>query len=133
MRKMISLIVVMSFFMTSCAVRPVNNIAFKDRPLFATIPQTKDYVELGRVTAPINGFIWESCESLADDGLNLLIQHSKNMGGNTVIGVQISECQTQYGWFALYILPGLGPWVRGVKVEGIAVDRKPLPVIIENK
>ena len=125
MKKIVSLIVVMSFFTSSCAVHPIKNLAFKDRPVFVSEPQTKDYEELGRVGIKTSGFIWDSCEDIAMEGIDIVLRNAQNMGGNAVVRLQISECKTQYGWFILYILPGLGPWVRNVSVEGVAVKRLP--------
>lgn len=121
--KKIYLICIMLFFMTNCATKPINNITFKERPLFATTPQTKDYTELGRVAIRQKGFIWESCESIADEGMDSVLNKAKNIGGDTVINIRISDCTTAYGWFALYFFPGLGPWVRSVDIDGIAIKR----------
>ena len=121
MKKIVWLLVVS--FLVGCSAAPIKNIAYKDRPLSNGRPQTKDYTELGRVSAPMSGFVWSSCDRMADNGLDLLIQNSKNMGGDAVIDVQISECTTRWGWFFAYIIPGLGPWMKTVDVEGVAIKR----------
>lgn len=123
MKKLIFILSI-ALFLNGCATKPISNISFKERPLYATSPQTKDYVELGKVSIRQTGFIWESCENLADEGLDSILNKSKNMNGNAIINVRISDCTTAYGWFALYIIPGLGPWVKSVDIDGIAIKRE---------
>lgn len=109
-------------FLVGCSARPIRNISFQDKAVYEGAAQTPNYKPLGRVGVHASGFVWESCESLANEGVDLAIQKSKNMGGNAIINLSISECTTRWGWFVLYVLPGLGPWVRSVAIEGTAVQ-----------
>lgn len=109
-------------FLIGCSARPVKNMSFQGKPVYEGTPKEMTYTTLGRVGVHSSGFVWNSCESLANEGIDLAIQKSKNMGGDAMINLSISECTTRWGWFFLYILPGLGPWMTSVDIEGTAVQ-----------
>ena len=106
--------------LVGCSARPVRNMSFQGKPVYEGTPKETTYKPLGRIGVHSSVFVWSSCESLANEGIDLAVQKSKNMGGDAVINLSISECTTRWGWFFLYILPGLGPWMTSVDIEGTA-------------
>ena len=88
------------------------------------------YQEIGPVHACSYGFVWDDCAKLAQNTLQRLQEQAKVLGGNGVINVKWSyndsftltpTCKQENGWFALYIIGGLGPWVQRACAEGVAV------------
>ena len=88
------------------------------------------YKEIAPVHACASGFVWSNCAEITQEVLQRLQEQAKTLGGNGVINIKWSyknsfvltpTCEVQWGWFALYILPGLGPWVQRACAEGVAV------------
>lgn len=90
-------------------------------------------------------FIWTPCDVMADAVINDLKMKAKSKGGDSIAnilfekdGVYISElpvCEKQLGWFFLYILPGLGPWVQvaSAKAEVVRYSHSHTNPYISNK
>ena len=104
-----------------CATHNVN-YSYKGHSFYSSEPQTKDYRELGQIAVQNYGFVWESCSSLAKGAYGQAENKVESMGGNALMNMR-HECVTAYGWFAAYIVGGLGPWVKHVDVSGIAIER----------
>ena len=88
------------------------------------------YKEVGPVHACSSGFVWDDCGVLAQQTLRKMQEQAKILGGDAVVGVKwyykdffvlTPTCEERLGWFALYILPGFGPWVQNACAEGSAV------------
>ncbi len=88
------------------------------------------YKEIAPIRACSSDFVWVSCVHTTKKTLRLLQDEAKIMGGNGVVDVKwefgdkyatVPICQDQWGWFALYILPGFGPWVQKACAQGVAV------------
>lgn len=114
-------IIMISLIGSGCATELVQG-GFGGRPLFSTFPQIKDYTEVGPVSARKYGFIWDKCELLANKAMDAVLDSAKREGANAVVNVK-QDCTTAYGWFLLYVVPGLGPWVKFVDVSGVAIKR----------
>lgn len=89
----------------------------------------KKFEDVGPVEAAQRGFFFSSCDSLAQDAVRDLLDMAKARGATTVYNVKFDSdnglvqsptCSTGWGWFALYGVGGLGPWVKLVAVEGVA-------------
>lgn len=86
--------------------------------------------DLGEVSGEYSGFAWESCEDVTKNAAEKMLSDARNKGANGVTElvwkkkdyyVKEPTCKKAYGWFGLYILGGLGPWVSSAKVKGRAV------------
>ncbi|MBF0239889.1 MAG: hypothetical protein HQM12_19490 [SAR324 cluster bacterium] len=84
------------------------------------------YEELLPIQESGSSFIWESCSILTSEIANLMFDRSKAAGGNALMNVKwfaengavtTPTCKTGYGWFLLYIVGGLGPWVKSATAE----------------
>ncbi|AZV46623.1 hypothetical protein C3L23_04835 [Nautilia sp. PV-1] len=88
------------------------------------------YKEIGPIYASASGFAWDDCSDIASKVLKRLESKAKALGGDDVINIKwygehslytIPTCKCGCGWFALYIIGGLGPWVQTAKAEGVAI------------
>lgn len=84
------------------------------------------YEELMPITESVSGFVWDSCDKVASDVAGVMFDRAKAVGGNALMNVTwfaengpvtTPTCKTGYGWFALYIIGGLGPWVKSASAE----------------
>lgn len=89
----------------------------------------KKFEDVGPIKAEASGFVWDSCDKIAKQAVSTLKDIAVTRGGNTVYDIKyVSEngytktptCTVRYGWFAAYVVPGLGPWMTVVEAEGIA-------------
>jgi len=90
----------------------------------------RHYREITPIRACASGFIWDDCKEITSEALKKLRQKGQIVGGDGVIDVKwerdeekvlMPTCRKEWGWFALYILPGFGPWTQKACVEGVAV------------
>ncbi len=89
----------------------------------------RKFKDVGPVSVNVRTFAWESCDKLAGRAVSELLDVAKTRGGTTVYNIKFDTgdnlvtsptCSTGWGWFALYIVGGLGPWVQTISVEGVA-------------
>ena len=87
------------------------------------------YVEIGPVAASQRGFFWENCYTLAEKAVEQVRADAAARGANNVIAVrwlnhadgsytETPICTTGWGWFAAFIAPGFGPWVKATELQG---------------
>lgn len=96
---------------------PVTNPDTKGRPIFYSTPQSGAYDDLGSISAEAKGGIAVSCETLADNAIDMLIEKAKKKGGHAAIVGKFSDCESN---------KRSG---RTVSVDGIALlDVKLLPL-----
>ncbi|GAB6045392.1 hypothetical protein JCM11957_09900 [Caminibacter profundus] len=129
-KSIISTLIAGSFLITGCTYKTAT-IKYNDYNAYSqNLGGNRNYKEIAPIRACASGFVWEDCVSIASNTLETLNEKSKALGGNGVIKVKwvhndqyviTPTCVTQWGWFALYILPGFGPWVQRACAEGIAV------------
>lgn len=88
------------------------------------------YEEIGPVNASISGFAWDNCQVLATKTVEKLVSEAKARGATAIMNVKwergdtliaTPNCKNALGWFVLYIVGGLGPWVQTVGVSGTAI------------
>ena len=116
--------------LTGCTYKTAT-VKYSDYNVYSqNLGGNKEYEEIGPVKVCVSGFIWTDCAQLVDKALVALNEKAKVLGGDGVIKVSwytddgkvlTPTCEEQWGWFALYILPGLGPWTKKACVEGVAV------------
>lgn len=89
------------------------------------------FKDVGPVTGSARSFAWATCDTLAANALREMIDLAKTRGASTVYKITFEgsdgrvttpTCFTGWGWFALYGVGGLGPWVTSTHVEGIAAN-----------
>lgn len=87
------------------------------------------FEDVGPVSTDVSSFIWASCDTVAKEAVRELIDMAKVRGGNTVYNITFDSdrgrvstptCHKRWGWFTLWIVPGLGPWMTATSVDGIA-------------
>jgi len=88
------------------------------------------YEEIGPVRGSASGFAWDSCDKTASDAAKAIYERGIVLGGNALMSVswygenglvKSPTCKVGYGWFALYIIGGLGPWVQSAEAEGSVI------------
>ena len=132
MAKIFILITILS--LASCSVSPIKNVNYSKFNAYSTSnPGNMMYEEIGPVFTEQSSSILTSCNELAQIALAELIGNVKQMGGNAVTNLKwekkselssIPHCETEWGWFGLYIVGGFGSWVRDVNVSGTAIKLK---------
>jgi len=95
----------------------------------------KKFEDIGPVNSSSSSWIWTSCDTVATEAVRQMLDIAKTRGANTVYKivfetdngrVSIPTCYKRWGWFLLYVAPGLGPWMTATSVEGIAAKIKTL-------
>ena len=132
MAKILILITILS--LASCSVSPIKNVNYSKFNAYSTSnPGNMMYEEIGPVFTEQSSSILTSCNELAQIALAELIGNVKQMGGNAVTNLKwekgselssIPHCETEWGWFGLYIIGGFGSWVRDVNISGTAIKLK---------
>lgn len=88
------------------------------------------YEEVMTISESARGFVWDSCDVVASKTASVMYDRAIASGGNALIDVKwfaengvtrTATCKTAYGFFALYIVGGLGPWVKSAQAEAIVV------------
>ena len=125
-------ILITIFSLTSCSVSPIKNVNYSKFNAYSTSnPGNMMYEEIGPVFTEQSSSILTSCNELAQIALAELIGNVKQMGGNAVTNLKwekgselssIPHCETEWGWFGLYIIGGFGSWVRDVNISGTAIN-----------
>jgi hypothetical protein len=128
MRVSLSLILALVLF-ASCATER-GFVDFKKEGVYASeAAGNKKFEDIGPLSADVSGFAWDSCDKLATEAVRSLVDLAKARGANTVYGIKFDSkdgitttptCTKGYGWFALYIVGGLGPWVARSSANGVA-------------
>ena len=106
---------------------------YDERAMYSTSTAGNiEYVEIGPVTASARGTAFTSCDRLTGRVADDLARHARRHGGNALINVRWINlddgsttptpiCTTGWGWFAVFGVGGLGPWVRGTRAEAVVV------------
>ena len=131
MKKIIlSIGIIVSFLLTGCTYKTATISYKKYNTYTQNLGGNVAYKEIAPIDACASGFIWDDCSKITSRVLQRLQEKSQTLGGNGVIKVQwfldnqtvlMPTCKEEWGWFAIYILPGFGPWVQKACAEGIAV------------
>lgn len=86
------------------------------------------YEEVMTISESARGFVWDSCDVVASKTAGVMYDRAIAAGGNALIDVKwfaesgvtrAPTCKTAYGFFALYIVGGLGPWVKSAQAEAV--------------
>ena len=105
------------FALTGCTYKTATIKYSKYKIYSQNLGGNVKYKEIAPIKACSSSFIWTDCAEIAEDTLKKLQEKAKTLGGDGVIDVKwyvddgkvlTPTCQEQWGWFALYILPGLG-------------------------
>lgn len=89
----------------------------------------RKFADIGPVAVRSRTFAWGNCDQLSKGVVIELLQIARARGGNTVYKIlfegdnglsAVPTCTTGWGWFVLYIVGGLGPWVQTSAAEGVA-------------
>ncbi len=74
------------------------------------------------VTSSTRDFIWADCSELGDYLVKDLISKAKSVGGDSIDNLRFETgsgfnsktpvCEKGLGWFLIYFVGGLGPWVQ---------------------
>ena len=115
-----------------CATQP-QTVNYTDQGLYSgNTAGNQPYVEISSVTVRRQGYIWDSCAQMTDDVLDELRDTAAAAGANRVINLgwkspsevgfsSQPQCVAGLGWFALFGVGGLGPWVKTVEARGTLV------------
>ncbi len=116
---------------SGCSYSPIRNVNYKANNLYTSANAGNlEYDDLGPIVRDTSGFIWDSCDHLAELVIAEVIADVKDKGGNALANVKWRKgdnmtatpyCTTKYGWFVPYIITGLGPWVKNVEIAGSAI------------
>ncbi len=106
---------------------------YDERALYSTSTAGNiEYVEIGPVTASARGTVFAPCDRLVGEVADDLAGQAADHGGNALINVRWINlddgshtptpiCTTGWGWFAVFGVGGLAPWVKGARAEGVVV------------
>ncbi|MGI4992449.1 hypothetical protein ACRXCV_07460 [Halobacteriovorax sp. GFR7] len=120
--------------LVSCSSSVVRDLDYSRYNLYSSsISGNMKYLEIGPVFAEQSGSILTSCNKLAETALAQLAANAKSKGGNAVINVRWKKdeymssspnCDSHYGWAAIYGVGLFLPWVNNIEVSGIAAKIK---------
>jgi hypothetical protein len=131
-----------SIFTTGC-ISSYGNVDYTQHNISSSDMPNKRSTNI-TVKSSKRSFIWTSCDDLAKEAVVDLVNQAKSFGGTSVSHIKFENggnleqtpvCESGLGWFLLYFIPGLGPWVQVSAAEGIVMkDDKNLEIIsAENK
>lgn len=118
--------------LAGCATQQ-QTVNYTDQGLYSGhTAGNQPYVEISSVTVRRQGFIWDSCAQLTDEVLEEVRDTAATAGANRVINLgwkspaevgysSQPQCVSGLGWFALFGVGGLGPWVKTVEARGTLV------------
>jgi uncharacterized protein YbjQ (UPF0145 family) len=117
----------------SCSHHNIDNINYAKYNAHTTSRSiSSDFTDLGHVTSDNSDYIFKSCEEVAENTLAELIAKAKMMGGNGIANIMWTDkydmktitptCRIRWGWFAAYVVGGLGPWVKYVEASATVVN-----------
>lgn len=98
----------------------------------SALPGGGKYKDIGPISADSSSFVWDSCDKVATEAVRELLDVAKTRGAATVYNITFDSksgavttptCLTRWGWFVLWIAPGLGPWMLHTGVNGIAAAK----------
>jgi hypothetical protein len=87
------------------------------------------FTDVGPVSGDATSWVWASCDTVATMAVKDLLDIAKTRGANTVYKITFEgnsgrvttpTCFKRWGWFAMYVVGGLGPWMTISSAEGIA-------------
>jgi len=123
---LVAFVVITTVFLSSCSVSKGIVEYRKFNMYTAANAGNMKYEELIPITESASGFVWDSCDKVASDVATIMFDRAKAAGGNALMNVKwfaengsvtTPTCKTGYGWFALFIAGGLGPWVKSASAE----------------
>lgn len=119
------------FSLVGCSTTSINKLNYNQSGFYSgSEGGNKKFKEIGPIVETVSGFSWDSCEKLVDQAMENTKKNIKAEGGDAIINVRWSKgdfqtavptCRNSYGWWALYIVGGLGPWVKSVELTGTIV------------
>jgi len=122
-------VILIASLLVSCSHKSVT-LNYRDLSVTDKAVMTESQQDLGLVEGSYSGHAWDSCEEISKSAVQKLMANARKLGANAVTSLEWQKkdfyvksptCKKSYGWFALYILGGLGPWVTSAKVKGRAV------------
>lgn len=119
--------------LVACSHHPISNVNYAKYNAHTTSRSiSSTFTDIGRISTDNSDFIFKSCEKIAEDTLAELINKARAMGGNAVTNLEWTThhdlktltptCEIGWGWFAIYVVGGLGPWVKSVEVSATVVN-----------
>lgn len=122
-------------FLVSCSHHSIEKVNYEKYSAHITSREiSSDFADVGKVSTSKSDFVFKDCREIAESALADLIKKARKMGGNALTNVQwkthpelktlTPTCEVRWGWFAAYVVGGLGPWVKNVEVSA-TVARKP--------
>lgn len=122
-------VIMIAALLTSCSHKTVS-LNYQELSVSGKDQMTPSQKDLGEVIGKYSGHAWDSCEEVTKSAAQKMLANARARGANAVVSlewkkkdfyVKTPTCKKSYGWFALYILGGLGPWVTSAEVKGRAV------------
>lgn len=122
-------VIAVAALLTSCSHKTVV-LNYQDLSVSDKNEMASSQKDLGEVVGKYSGHAWDSCEEVTKSAAQKMLANARARGANAVVSlewkkkdfyVKTPTCKKSYGWFALYILGGLGPWVTSAEVKGRAV------------
>jgi hypothetical protein len=102
----------------------------------------RKFSDVGPVNTSASSWVWSSCDFVATEAVRDLLDISKTRGGNTVYNIRFDSesgqvstptCFKRWGFFILYLVPGLGPWMTATSVSGVAAKLDGEKPVSENE
>ena len=130
MKKVLGILFFFAILFTGCTYKTAVIKYNKFNAYSQNLGGNIQYKEIAPVKSCASDFIWKDCSEVSEEALKRLQEQAKVLGGNGLVNVTwysdesnvlTPTCKIQWGWFLLYILPGLGPWVQSACVQGVAV------------
>lgn len=129
--KTLALTTTIAAIVTACSTHK-GFVDYKELGVFSSDNAgNQKFTDVGPISTDASSWVWSSCDVVATNAVRELLDIAKVRGANTVYKITFDSengrvttptCYKRWGWFALYVVGGLGPWMTHTAVEGIAAN-----------